>query len=60
MPKANGRGLEPETDRIRGTNGTSVLPSLNASQIESRASLAKQLTVQGVSPLACRLAADRT
>lgn len=58
VPKANGRGLESETGRIRGTNGKSALPPLTATQVARRASLSKELTAQGWSPFACRLAAE--
>ncbi len=59
VPKTNGRGLEPEADRMRGTSGTSVLPALTTAQAANRASLSKQLAAQGWSPFACRLAAEK-
>ncbi|MGH2759857.1 MAG: hypothetical protein ACRDKJ_09885 [Actinomycetota bacterium] len=59
VPKASGRGLEPETGRMRGTNGASVLPALTKTQDVRRASLASELAAQGWSPFACRLAAER-
>jgi len=45
--------------RVRGTNGTSPIPSLNRSQLARRNRLAARLAAQGWSPGLCRLAAAR-
>lgn len=55
VPKANGRGLEPEQNRMRGTNGVSALGS---SQIQRRTLVSERLAAQGPTPFACRLAAE--
>jgi hypothetical protein len=57
VPNSKRRGLKRERGRIRGTNGPSQLPALNAAQAAGRARLSDQLTAQGWSPAFCRLAA---
>ncbi len=59
VPKPDGRGLERETNRKVGTNGTSALPALSQGQVAKHARLTRKLAAQGWSPFACRLAADR-
>jgi hypothetical protein len=55
VPK--GHGLKRERGRVRGTNGTSALPALNAGQTVSQGRLFDTLSAQGWSPGICQLAA---
>ena len=56
---ARATGVKRERRRVRGTNGTSVLPALNARQQTRRTTLSDQLRSQGWSPMVCQLAALR-
>jgi hypothetical protein len=60
VPNKNGKGVKAERGRVRGTNGTSKLPALNATQLAARSSLSQQLSAQGWSPFYCRRAAEAT
>jgi hypothetical protein len=57
VPNGKRKGLKRERGRVRGTNGPSPLPALNAAQAAGRTRLSDQLTAQGWSPGICRLAA---
>jgi hypothetical protein len=57
VPNGRRNGLKREGGRVRGTNGSSPLPALNAAQAAGRARLSDQLAAQGWSPGICRLAA---
>jgi hypothetical protein len=58
VPKAKGKGVRRERGRVRGTNGTSKLPALDAAAVARHAALAGRLQAAGWSPGYCRLAAD--
>jgi hypothetical protein len=53
------KGYVPERGRLRGTNGRSTLPQLNAQQSVAQANLAGTLRSQGWSPGVCQLAAQQ-
>jgi hypothetical protein len=57
IPSENGKGLRRERSRLPGTNGSSALPALSASQAQSRTRLAGLLQSQGWSPWICQKAA---
>jgi hypothetical protein len=58
VPSENGKGLKRERGRVRGTNGTSALPALTASQSQSRTRLTGLLQASGWSPWLCQKAAQ--
>ena len=58
VPRKHGRGTVKERRRVRGTNGRSRLPRLNARQSAAQAALAGELRSQGWSPGVCQLAAQ--
>jgi hypothetical protein len=60
VPKTKGRGVRRERGRVRGTNGTSKLPALDAAAVARHAALAGQLEAAGWTPGYCRLAAAAT
>jgi hypothetical protein len=59
VPNGRGNRVRRERRRIRGTNGPSALPSLDAAAAARRTQLAGELQAVGWSPGYCRLAADR-
>jgi hypothetical protein len=60
VPRAGGKGVRRERGRVRGTNGPSKLPALDAAAIARRTALTQQLQAAGWSPGYCRLAAGLT
>ena len=61
--KGHGKGKDkfrPERGRVRGTNGRSTIPALDARQSARRDALAAELQSQGWSPGLCRLIAEQS
>jgi hypothetical protein len=59
VPDANGK-VQPEPDRVAGTNGVTAPPAPTAAQAAQRDALATQLQATGWSPFNCLLAAQRS
>jgi hypothetical protein len=59
VPKKRGGGVKRSKSRVRGTNGTTMVPALNRTQRAEQNQLAIQMQAQGWSPGLCMLAGTR-